>query len=192
MMKMNFSLPTLMAIALTSLAGTAAAHSGDHAVHGFVSGLTHPWFGLDHLLAMLAVGLWAAQQGGRALWAVPMSFVLAMVLGGVLASAGMALPYVETGIAVSVLMLGLLLVWQQRLPLALGVSLVAVFALFHGFAHGLEMPLAATPLLYGLGFVLATSLLHAIGVFAGLRLQTHLRIAGAVIAVSGAAILLGS
>ncbi len=191
-MKMSISLPTLMAIALMSLAGTAAAHSGDHAVHGFVSGVTHPWFGLDHLLAMLAVGLWATQQGGRALWAVPLSFVLAMVLGGVLASAGMALPYVETGIAVSVLMLGLLLVWQQRLPLALGVSLVAVFALFHGFAHGLEMPLAATPLLYGLGFVLATSLLHAIGVFAGLRLQTHLRIAGAVIAVSGAAILLGS
>ena len=191
MTAVSLSRTLVTTLALTA-AGTAYAHTGDHALLGFMSGWSHPWMGLDHLLAMLAVGLWAAQQGGRALWAVPLTFVAAMVVGGALAGFGIVLPFVETGIALSVLVLGLLLVWQQRLPLAAGMGIVGVFALFHGFAHGLEMPLAVSPVLYALGFVLATSLLHGIGVLAGSYSKPALRIAGAATALNGATLLLAS
>jgi len=181
-------------LALTSLclfAGTASAHTGSHGLTGFVSGLTHPLMGLDHLLAMIAIGLWAAQQGGRARWAVPAAFVGAMVLGGGLALAGLALPQVETGIAASVLVLGLLIATQRQWAVTVGMAIAAGFALFHGYAHGLEMPQAASPALYALGFVLATAFLHGVGIAGSLIGRHAIQLAGAAIAASGLAMLFG-
>ena len=176
--------------ALCLYAGTASAHPG-HAAAGFAGGLAHPFLGLDHLLAMIAIGLWAAQQGGRALWAVPAASVSAMVLGGGLAWAGLALPHVETGIAASVLVLGLLIATRRQWSVPAGIAIAAVFALFHGYAHGLEMPQAASPALYALGFVLATACLHGVGVAGSLIGRYAMQAAGAAIAVSGLAMLFG-
>lgn len=188
-MRLMRHLRPIVAVALALAAGAAAAHTGEHAVSGFLSGFTHPFAGVDHLLAMVAVGLWAARQGGRALWIIPASFVLAMVAGGVLAGWGGMLPHIETGIAASVLVLGLAVAIGRPVPLAFAVAVVTGFALCHGYAHGLEMPHAVAPVLYGLGFVTATALLHALGV-AGARVGRHaMRLAGAVIAASGAALL---
>lgn len=176
---------------LAFYAGAASAHTGHHAVAGFVSGLSHPLSGLDHLLAMVAIGLWAAQQGGRALWAVPAAFVGTMVLGGALALAGLALPHVETGIAASVLVLGLLVATRRQWGVAIGMAIAAAFALFHGYAHGLEMPQATSPALYALGFVLATAFLHGVGIAAGRFGRIAIQAAGVAIAASGAAMLFG-
>jgi urease accessory protein len=182
---------TIAFATLCLFAGTASAHTGIHAVTGFTSGLTHPLSGLDHLLAMIAIGLWAAQQGGRALWAVPAAFVSAMVLGGGLAMAGLPLPHVETGIAASVLVLGLLIATQRKWAVTPGMAIAAGFALFHGYAHGLEMPQAASPALYALGFVLATVFLHGVGI-AGSRIgRGAIQAAGVGIAASGLAMMLG-
>jgi urease accessory protein len=176
--------------ALSLFAGTASAHTGDHAtVTGFVGGLAHPLTGLDHLLAMIAIGLWAAQQGGRALWAVPAAFVGAMVLGGMLAWSGIGLPHVETAIALSVLVLGLLIATRRQWAVTAGMALAAGFALFHGYAHGLEMPLAASPALYGLGFVLATLGLHGLGIAGSLIGRHTVQVTGAGIAVTGLALI---
>ncbi len=146
----------------------AWAHGTGHGLSGWAAGFEHPWGGLDHLLAMLAVGLWAAQQGGRAVWAVPGTFVTLMLLGSGLAWLGLTLPYVEAGILASVLILGLVLVAALRVPLGLSMALVALFALLHGHAHGTELPLAAGAWSYALGFALATALLHGMGVGLGL------------------------
>jgi len=181
-------------IALTALclfAGSASAHTGNHLVTGFTSGLSHPLLGLDHLLAMLAIGLWAAQQGGRALWAVPAAFVGAMILGGGLAWSGLALPQVETGIAASVLVLGLLIATRRQWGVPAGVMIAAGFALFHGYAHGLEMPQAASPAHYALGFVLATAFLHGVGIAGGLLGRYAIQAAGVTIAASGLVMLFG-
>jgi urease accessory protein len=181
-------------IALTALclfAGTASAHTGMHAVTGFSSGLTHPLSGLDHLLAMIAIGLWAAQQGGRALWAVPAAFVSALMLGGGLAWTGLSLPHVETGIAASVLVLGLLIATRRQWAVPAGMAIAAVFAIFHGYAHGLEMPQAASPALYALGFVLATVFLHGVGIAGSLIGRHAMQVAGVGIAASGLAMLFG-
>ena len=180
----------LVLTALSLLAGTASAHTGDHtAVTGFAGGLAHPLLGLDHLFAMIAVGLWAVQQGGRALWAVPTAFVVAMGLGGVLAWSGIALPHVETAIALSVLVLGLLIATRRQWAVTAGMALAAVFALFHGYAHGLEMPLAASPALYGLGFVLATLGLHGLGIAGSLISRRAMQAAGIGIAATGLALI---
>ncbi|MBS1146381.1 MAG: hypothetical protein H6R08_557 [Proteobacteria bacterium] len=179
-------------IALTALclfAGTASAHTGSHTVTGFVSGLTHPLLGLDHLLAMVAIGLWAAQQGGRALWAVPAAFASAMGLGGGLAWAGLSLPYVETGIAASLLVLGLLIATQRQWAVTVGMVIAAGFALFHGYAHGLEMPQTTSPALYALGFVLATLGLHGLGMAGSLIGRRAVQVTGAGIAVTGLALI---
>ena len=179
-------------IALTALclfAGTASAHTGSHTVTGFVSGLTHPLLGLDHLLAMVAIGLWAAQQGGRALWAVPAAFVGAMGMSGGLAWAGLSLPYVETGIAASVLVLGLLIATQRQWAVTVGMAIAAGFALFHGYAHGLEMPQTTSPALYALGFVLATLGLHGLGMAGSLIGRRAVQVTGAGIAVTGLALI---
>src|SRR5574340_269304 len=158
---------TLTLFGLSLFAGTASAHTGVHStLTGFAGGLVHPLLGLDHLLAMIAIGLWAAQQGGRALWAIPAAFVGAMVLGGVLAWSGIALPQVEAAIALSVLALGLLVTARRKWTVPAGMALAAGFALFHGYAHGVEMPLATSPALYALGFVLATVFLHGAGIAA--------------------------
>lgn len=182
---------TLGLLALSLFAGTASAHTGDHAASGFVSGLAHPLLGLDHLLAMIAIGLWAAQQGGRALWAVPLAFVGAMLLGGMMGGAGWVLPHVETGIALSVLALGLLIAARHHAPLLAGMAIAAGFALFHGTAHGLEMPQTATPTLYALGFVLATVFLHGVGMAGSLIGRHAMRFAGAGIAATGLALMIG-
>jgi urease accessory protein len=185
-------LRTLGLVSLCLLSGTASAHTGDHAtVTGFAGGLAHPLQGLDHLLAMIAIGLWAAQQGGRALWAVPAAFVGAMALGGGLAWPGVALAHAETGIALSVLVLGLLVATRRRWTLTAGMAIAAAFALFHGYAHGLEMPQAASPVLYGLGFIVATVCLHGAGIAASLGGRHALRLAGAGIAAVGLALVIG-
>src|SRR5262249_29766957 len=134
-------------------------------------GLAHPIHGLDHILAMVAVGLWAVQLGGRARWLVPASFVSVMALGGVLGMAGVAMPFAEQGIFASVLILGVLIAAAVRRPLAASMGLVGLFALCHGHAHGMEMPGTSAALAYGAGFVLATVLLHATGIATGLVIQ---------------------
>jgi urease accessory protein len=173
-----------------SAAGPAAAHTFGADGAGFAAGLGHPLFGLDHLLAMVAVGVWAAQLGGRATWQVPAAFVYALVLGAALALAGLPLPAVEPGIMASVLALGLLIAFAVRLPAPSGMALAALFALFHGHAHGAEIPAAADPLLYGAGFVLATVALHAAGIALGwgaarLLSPALTRAAGAAVATAG-------
>ena len=180
---------TLLALfALTPV--LAQAHLGHGLANSFASGLNHPLHGLDHMLAMVAVGLWAAQQGGRALWAIPCAFVSLMILGGALGMAGMHLSMVETGILVSVLVMGILIAAAARLPLVASLALVGLFALFHGHAHGTEIPVAASGVSYGIGFVIATIALHGCGIAIGLLAQKRLpvpaiRFAGATIAISG-------
>jgi urease accessory protein len=150
------------------------AHPGHDGGHGdgltwdFVGGFGHPIGGLDHLLAMVSVGLWAAQLGGRARWAVPGAFLAALAAGAALGAGGMTFGWVEQGIAASVLVLGLLVVSAARLPLAAGMVIAAGFAVFHGLAHGAEMPASASGAAYGAGFLAATALLHAAGLGLGL------------------------
>lgn len=174
----------------------ALAHTGVGSTNGFMSGFAHPLFGLDHLLAMIAVGLWAAQQGGRALWLVPCTFVVVMVLGGLLAHLGIGLPAVEMGIGLSVAVLGLAVATNLKLPVILGMALVAVFAVFHGHAHGAEMPENASGLAYGLGFALATALLHLTGIglaWAGsYASRVTTRVAGGIITALGVVLLVGN
>jgi len=184
-------------VLLAALPAIASAHPGHDGDHGFgwdfSGGFTHPLGGWDHLLAMIAVGLWAAQLGGRARWLVPAAFVSVMTLGAVLGHGGMSIAGTEQGIAASVLVLGLLVATAVRLPLAAGMALTGVFALFHGLAHGAEMPATAAGLEYGLGFVLATALLHTAGLGLGLlaaRKSTVIpQTAGAAIALVGVAML---
>lgn len=181
-----------MATTLTLVPTLACAHTGLH-VNGFTAGFGHPFTGLDHLLAMLAVGIWAASLGGAARLIVPVAFVGMLLLGAGLGMQGFALPFVEMGIATSVVVLGLLIAWQVRVPNTLAAGLVGVFALLHGQTHGAEMPIIASPFAYSLGFVLATVLLHAAGLTLGTLLHTTNRCAltrtgGAAIALCGMAL----
>lgn len=134
---------------------------------GLASGVTHPLFGLDHLLAMVAVGIVSTQIGDKAIWKVPATFVSFMLVGGLLAIIGVGMPMVETGIALSVLLLGALIALDKRIPEGGAMLCVAVFALFHGHAHGTEMPSIVHPTLYVIGFVLSTAVLHITGVLIG-------------------------
>jgi urease accessory protein len=177
---------------LLAPAGAEAHLLGAHGA-GLEQGLAHPFAGIDHLLAMVAVGLWAAQRGGRALWAVPLAFVAMMAAGGALGLAGATLPLVETGIAGSLVVLGLIVALSLRLPLATAMAVVGVFAVFHGHAHGTELPEAAAPLGYAAGFVLATAALHGLGIAAGLALRRPagralVRASGAGVALAGLAL----
>jgi urease accessory protein len=179
---------------LAVTAAPAFAHL-DPAEHGsLMAGLSHPLSGADHMLAMIAVGLWAAQIGGRARWAVPTAFVSLMALGFGLALSGAPLPFVEPGILASVLGLGLLVALAVRVPTPKSAAIVGVFALFHGHAHGGELG-AATALTFGLGFVLSTALLHAAGVglgmLAGGRSSVVTRALGILTAASGAWLAFG-
>ncbi|HEY5791893.1 MAG TPA: HupE/UreJ family protein [Chthoniobacterales bacterium] len=149
----------------------AQAHPGHDGGMSLFQGFGHPLTGLDHLLAMVAAGLWAAQIGGRALWVIPVSFVLAMLGGGIAGMNGLALPFLEPGIALSVLLLGLAIAFAFRPPLCVPAILVAAFAIFHGMAHGSEMPATAFGFTFGLGFLLATALLHVAGIALGLALK---------------------
>ena len=189
---------TILAASLVLMPSLALAHPGlpGHA-HDLASGLMHPIGGLDHVLAMVAVGLLAAQLGGRALWLVPASFVAAMAAAGIAGMSGIALPLTETGIALSLIVLGGAIALRLAMPVAAAMALVGFFAIFHGYAHGIETPETASGLLYGLGFVAATALLHGLGVGIGLlvgRLEAGhgrqmVRIAGGAAAVVGVALL---
>ena len=167
----------------------AQAHILPNDVHGFGSGFAHPLHGLDHILAMVAVGLWAGQLGGRARWLVPASFVVVMAVGGALAMAGLRVPYTEEGILLSVLVMGILIAVAARFPLSASMAIVGAFAFFHGHSHGMEMPANAVGYAYGAGFILATAVLQAVGM--GLAYAVHnvkfpvVRWAGAAIAVAG-------
>lgn len=193
-MKGKYWSAAALGVAASLFVPLAAAHGlGDHAA-GFASGLAHPLTGVDHILAMFAVGLWAAQLGGRAYWSIPLAFVGTMVLGAVFAAAGLTLPAAESGIAASVLILGLLIAFSARAALPLGMVLVGVFALFHGHAHGTELTSAVSAAAYGLGMLLATIGLHATGLGAGILFQRAMvlvRIGGAVIAAAGVVIVGG-
>jgi urease accessory protein len=191
-------LPGILAAtaAFAVAASPAFAHTGIGG-NGFVAGFAHPLFGMDHLLAMLGIGIWGAQLGGRASWMVPASFVGVMVLGAALALAGAPLAMVEFGIGGSVLAIGGLIAFGARLPLALAMGLAGLFALFHGHAHGTELPGFAHPAAYGAGFVLATALLHAAGfgiatVLRAPAMRLPLRLGGAAMAVVGGSYLIGA
>jgi urease accessory protein len=156
--------------AFVALTPTVAfAHPG-HDGAGLFDGFLHPLGGVDHIVAMVAVGLLAARLGGRALWLVPASFVAAMAAAGLAGMAGVGLPYVEAGIALSVVVLGAVVALRLTMPVAAAMGLVAFFAVFHGYAHGIEMPETASGLAYGAGFVAATALLHGIGIALGLAI----------------------
>ena len=184
----------LAAAALLLTPALAFAHPG-HGDNGLLAGISHPIGGLDHLLAMLAVGLWAAQQQGAARWALPCTFVGAMLFCGVLGFEGLSLPALESGIAASVLALGLAVALAVRPALSLAVGATALFALFHGVAHGLELPEMSSPWTYAGGFVIATAALHAAG-YALVRVLPHaaaplVRLAGAASAATGVWLLAG-
>jgi len=176
-----------LSTALTFFAGPALAHTGAGPASGLAAGFSHPIMGLDHVLAMVAVGLLAAQLGGRARWAVPAAFVAAMVVASVAAVNGVALPLVEFGIAGSVIVLGAAIAFGRRLPVAGAMALVGVFALFHGHAHGTEMPATVAGLTYGLGFVAATAGLHVAGLgLATVSIRASARLAPLVLRIGGA------
>jgi len=180
----------LLLLLLCLLPAPLFAHTG-HGTLGFSSGFTHPVFGPDHLLAMLSVGILSAQMGGRAIWTIPLAFVSFMLVGGILGMLGIPFFSVEVGIAVSVLALGLAIASDKKFPVGLAMAGVAFFALFHGHAHGAEMPNSAQPALYALGFVLGTTTIHLLGVAMGWAFTRHpggalrLRWAGFCIAVLG-------
>ncbi|MCD7058702.1 HupE/UreJ family protein [Pelagibacterium xiamenense] len=187
--------------ALAVLAATAPAFAHlDPATHGsFAAGFSHPLFGLDHILAMVAVGLWAASVGGRALWAVPLAFVATMALGFGAAIAGMPLPFVEPVILASVIFIGIMIALALPIPTIGVAGIVAFFALFHGHAHGGELG-AAGALDFAIGFVIATALLHAGGVALGLAIarlmkgrhaKTLMRAAGAATGLGGLWLAIG-
>jgi urease accessory protein len=161
----------LFLLVLLALPSIAHAHVGVGEPSGFYNGAIHPITGLDHICAMVAVGLWAAQRGGKAIWLVPLTFVSVMAIGGWLGTMGRSVPFVEQGIVASVLILGVLIAAAVRLPLVVSVLIVGLFALFHGHAHGAEMPATASGLLYGLGFIFSTVFLHLCGIGLGLSAQ---------------------
>lgn len=186
--------PLLPATLVLLAAGPALAHTGTGMLDHVHDGFLHPMLGADHLLAMVGVGLWAAQIGGRALWALPLSFIGFMVGGAALGMAGIAMPEVETLIGVSLLLFGIVvaLAWKPATPLAMAIT--AFFALAHGHAHGAELPEAATPVAYAAGFVIATALLHGVGLAAGLLLKARgavlVRALGGLVALGGAYFLI--
>ena len=184
--------------ALALAPATAFAHTGVGDAHGFAHGFMHPVGGLDHVLAMVAVGLLAAMLGGRALWLVPAAFVAMMGVGGLAGINGLELPFVEIGIAASVIVLGAAVALRLKAPTAIAMGLVGFFAIFHGFAHGAEMPGDASGLNYAIGFMLATALLHTAGIgagFASARLVSRsdmlARAGGGAMALAGVGILTG-
>lgn len=175
-------------------AQVAGAHvEGGQAV-GFVTGLHHPWSGLDHILAMIAVGLWGAQLGRPALWLLPIAFPMMMAFGAMMGLLGLPLPGVEIGIAFSAILLGLMVLGEVRPKLAVAIAMVGFFAIFHGHAHGTELPAGQSGLLYSMGFVIATGCLHGLGIALGLVKglpagRYALRGAGSFIAVMGVVFL---
>jgi len=193
------SLLRLVALLCGLIPAAASAHPDIGGATGFAHGFSHPFGGLDHVLAMVAIGLLAWHRGGRALWLLPLGFLAAMALGGALAMAGVELPFVEIGIGLSVVVLGLVLASRVALPTLAAMVLVAFFAVFHGYAHGAETAETMSGLAYSAGFLGATAFLHAIGIALGWGIcraaTAHghgiVRAGGAAIACAGAIILSG-
>ncbi len=189
----------LLALAAVAAPAVAYAHTGVGDTSGFVHGFSHPISGLDHILAMVMVGVFAFQLGGRATWLVPTTFVLVMAVGGGLGIAGINVPFVELGIALSVVVLGAIIALNVKAPTAVAMGLVGLFAIFHGHAHGAEMPENAAGAAYAAGFMIATAVLHAVGLGLGFMIgragERHgtfaVRTAGGVAAVAGVGILTG-
>ena len=183
-------------ITLIFATSAAVAHTGEGLTGGFLSGLTHPIFGWDHVVAMVAVGLWGAVLGRPAIWILPIVFPLVMAFGAALGVAGIPVPFIEAGIALSGVVLGLLIVFFVKTPMVIAAVLVGLFAIFHGHAHGTELPEAANPIAYAVGFVIATGLLHLFGILFGTLMASEagkwaVRAGGALIALVGAAFLFG-
>lgn len=185
----------LSAILLLAAVMPAYAHVGIGTTSSLTAGFMHPLSGLDHMTVMIAVGLWAALKGGKAIWAWPAAFAGVMLVGGALGMLHMPLPFVEPGILASVVALGLLVALATDLPVSTGAAIIALFALFHGHAHGTEVPENAGGLEYMAGFAVATVLLHATGIAAGLSLGQRFRglarIAGAACAAIGVGLAFG-
>lgn len=186
----------MLAVLLLAHTRWASAHEGDP-TGGFLSGFTHPMFGLDHVLAMVAVGLWGAQLGPPALWLLPVAFPLVMAVGGFLGLIGVEIPGVEIGVAVSAIVLGAMVFLQARPRLSVALFLVALFAIFHGYAHGAELPPGDSGILYSIGFVIGTGLLHAGGISLGLIHRWNwgkrvVQLAGILIAAGGCYFLYGA
>ncbi|SCB58383.1 urease accessory protein [Rhizobium aethiopicum] len=189
----------LLALAAAALPAVAYAHTGIGQTSGFMHGFSHPVSGLDHILAMVMVGVFASQLGGRAAWPVPTTFILVMALGGGLGMAGVNVPFVEIGIALSVIILGAIVALGVKAPTAVAMGVVGLFAIFHGHAHGMEMPEDAGGAAYAAGFMMATAFLHAAGLGLGFLIARigerqgsfAVRTAGGVAAVAGVGILTG-
>jgi urease accessory protein len=160
----------LVAAGLAAVPTPAFAHVTQGPISGFEGGFLHPLTGLDHFLAMFAVGIWGAQMGGRSVWMLPVAFPLVMTVGGIVGIAGVALSHIELGIALSVLVLGLAIAIKWHPIEIIPLVLIALFALCHGYAHGAELPIAADPTAYAAGFVVATGLIHVCGIGVGMLL----------------------
>ncbi len=185
-------LSVILGFSMLSVANAHGVQGG-----GLINGLAHPVFGPDHLLAMVAVGILSVQIGGRAIWTVPSAFLTFMLVGGILGMNKVPFPAVETGIALSVVVLGVAIALDKGIPTLLAMAFVGLFGMFHGYAHGMEMPLVAQPALYATGFIISTAGLHIAGVFIGMishkipKGDVVLRVIGAFIAAVGIAILTG-
>ena len=175
----------------------ALAHAGIGSSNGFMHGFMHPLSGLDHQLAMILVGLFAYQLGGRALWLIPLTFVSLMAFGGFLGITGISIASVEVCIALSVIVLGIFVAFSVKAPVAVAMAVVGLFAIFHGHAHGSEMPLDAAGIEFGTGFMLATAVLHAVGIGIGFLVGTTAKIhhkaiyraVGGLASIAGVALL---
>lgn len=193
----RFLLAAGLYVAIAAFSDAAFAHTEGDQVSGFLTGLSHPISGWDHILAMIAVGLWGALLGPPGLWILPIAFPVAMAAGGMLGLLGIPLPWVEIGIAVSSVVLGLLILSNMRPSLAVAIPLVMIFAIFHGHAHGTELAPGADAVLYSLGFVIATGLLHAFGIAMGAvdklpKGRTAIRALGGGVMLGGVYFLLGA
>lgn len=188
----------LWVVAALLMPQLASAHEAVGMQFGsFIGGLAHPVLGIDHFLAMVSVGILSAQIGGRAIWTVPATFVGVMAFGGLLGTIDVGLSAIEVGIACSLLILGVAIAMDRKVPLSAAMTAVGFFAIFHGYAHGAEMPNVAKPIIYSIGFLTGTAVLHLFGVIIGdiarryVRGKILLRIAGAAIAGIGTAFLVG-
>jgi len=178
------------------ISSAAYSHEGGGIAGGFISGFVHPILGWDHVAAMVAVGLWGAFLGNPAIWVLPVVFPLVMAFGGALGVIGIAIPSIEIGIAVSAIVLGAMVAFAVRLPLWVAAIMVGVFAIFHGHAHGTELPSAASPLAYSIGFVISTGMLHLSGIAFGLMVRWQagkiaVRTCGVIISLAGVGFLTG-